>query len=244
MNDKTVIKSDWDKEGFSQRFSKAASIQIPMREKMFKTLFLFFNFHFKHEPSVRILDLGCGDGVLISELLNMNPNIKATLVDGSAEMVDLAKKRFDENKSIEIIHARFEDLITTESSLLQYDLVISSLAIHHLTKDDRRKLFVFIYSHLTKGGYFINIDTVLPPEGEIEEFYLLLWEEWIDEVSGITGESDKYHDLIYGHHQSPNHLSRVAPLVEQLTLMEETGFIDIDCIMKYGIFAMYIGRKP
>lgn len=244
MNKNSITESDWNKEGFSQRFSQVADIQIPMRARMFKTLLFFYKYHFKEEKRVNLLDLGCGDGVLAYELIKANPCITATLVDGSDEMVELARKRFSGNKEIEIIPARFEDLVLFENFLSDYDLVISSLAIHHLTSEDRKRLFTFIYSHLKKGGYFINIDAVLPPEGPIEDFYLELWKDWIDEMSGVADESRKYFDLIYEHHQNPLHRSKISSLNEQLQLMNETGFLDIDCLMKYGIFAMYIGKKP
>jgi len=48
----------------------------------------------------------------------------------------------------------------------------------------------------------------------------------------------RYHTQIQGHKDN-----KPDTLEDQLNALREIGFIEADCYYKYGIFAMYGGRK-
>lgn len=99
-----------------------------------------------------------------------------------------------------------------------------------------------IYSHLNDGGYFLNIDVVLAPTEALEQWYLTVWEEWIIEKQTALGREGNYVDIIRNYLEK-EHYSKLDTLEEQLNAMKGIGFRDVDCFYKYGIFAMYGGRK-
>ena len=61
--------------------------------------------------------------------------------------------------------------ITSYEFEYSFDIVISSLAIHHLEDEQKQKLYGQIHNLLHTGGIFINADQVLGHSSIIEELY-------------------------------------------------------------------------
>jgi tRNA (cmo5U34)-methyltransferase len=123
-----------------------------------------------------------------------------------------------------------------------YDFIVSSLAIHHLTLNKKTALFKLIHSLLDPEGRFVNIDVVLAPSETLEQWYLTLWKEWIDErkqALGITG--DQFDDLILQYKNNED--NKPDTLKDQLDALKGIGFQDVDCYYKYGIFTMFGGSR-
>ncbi len=72
------------------------------------------------DDSIRILDLGCGPGELIQEILKVNPNIDITGLDFSDGMLKESKKK---NPKVHHIHMDVADLHTINEN---YHLIIST----------------------------------------------------------------------------------------------------------------------
>ena len=161
---------------------------IVERKRLLEILKSFYKHFIGNKPNSNILDLGCGDGIVIDELLKIDNSIEATLIDGSEDMLNRAKDRLKDFKNVHFIRASFQELLNKNTTLQNYDFIVSSLAIHHLTMEEKTVLFKTIYSHLNVDGYFLNIDVVLAPSDALEQWYLLLWKEWIDERKSFLGD--------------------------------------------------------
>jgi tRNA (cmo5U34)-methyltransferase len=235
-------KSQWAKPEFTQGYRDSADVYIVERKRMLGILKSFYEHFSSSNPNSNILDLGCGDGVVIYELLKINNSIEATLIDGSEDMLNKAKDRLKDFGNLHFIQASFQNILNRDTTLQNYDLIVSSLAIHHLTLEEKTAFFRTIYSHLNAGGYFLNIDVVLAPSDALENWYLLLWEKWIDERKAILGiEGSQYDDIIKRYKDNTD--NKPDTLASQLRALQTIGFEDVDCFYKYGIFTMYGGKK-
>lgn len=190
-----------------------------------------------------ILDLGCGDGALAEELLKVDDILTAVLVDASEDMLMGARERLEHYDRVSFIHSSFEDLCRSGPILGPFDLVASSLAIHHLPMSGKRDLFKFIYQNLRPGGHFLNIDTMLPETPGLEAWYLELWEGWMRQHCDEEQLKDGL-ELMNGHHQAPAHHACLDTLPDQLTAFKQAGFRDVDVVFKDGIFTTYCSRRP
>ena len=123
-----------------------------------------------------------------------------------------------------------------------FDFVVSSLAIHHLTMKQKKGLFRLIYSHLKEGGYFMNIDVLLAPTSALDGWYIKLWQEWIDEQKTLHGIESEYFDDVVRRYKD-NTDNKPDTLEEQLNALRQIGFKEVDCYYKYGVFAIYGGRR-
>jgi tRNA (cmo5U34)-methyltransferase len=233
-------KSHWSDSKFSQEYCDRANSYIPERSRLIEITQSLYRHLVKLNQPCRILDLGCGDGFMVQELIRVDDSIDATLVDGSKEMLEAARIRLACFERAHWVNASFQDLLTNDPLQNNFDFVLSSLAIHHLIMPEKRNLFDYVYHHLNPGGFFLNIDVVLSPTDSLEEWYLVLWQEWIDshapdsQKASILPVPQKYKD----------NLDNVPdPLLPQLQALEGIGFTNVDCYYKYGIFAMFGGSK-
>ena len=96
-------KSRWAKAEFAQGYRENADNFIVERRRLLEVLKSFYRHFIGDKPGINVLDLGCGDGIVAHELLKVNENISATLIDASEDMLDKAKERLTR-----IIHKFFE----------------------------------------------------------------------------------------------------------------------------------------
>jgi len=235
-------KSHWSKAEFAQGYRDSADVFIVERRRLLEILASFYLHFIAGKPNNKVLDLGCGDGIVVQELLKTDASMAATLIDGSEDMLSKAKDRLQDFENVHFVQASFQEILDKNIALQTYDFIVSSLAIHHLIMEKKTALFRTIYNHLNVGGYFLNIDVILAPSDALEQWYLLLWKQWIDESKSFLGiKSGHYDDIIKEYRDNTD--NKPDTLDVQLKSLQAIGFKEVDCFYKYGIFTMYGGRK-
>lgn len=129
---------------------------------------------FKHD-NPRVLDLGAGTGLLTKFLLEKYPNSKVTLIDLSKNMLNEAKSRFKYNSNINYLN---EDYMTYQFSE-KFDIIMSSLSIHHLTQEEKEALYNKYVNLLNDDGIFVNADLIRDTNNEVEKFFYKKCDELI-----------------------------------------------------------------
>jgi len=183
------------------------------------------------KESCNILDIGGGTGLFSLFLLEKYPYAAVSLIDLSEKMLDVAKLRFKDNANIKYIIEDYTKYVFTE----KYDVIISSLSIHHLTDEQKRELFKTCYAILKPNGILVNADQVLGSTKYADVFNRKVWKQYI-EKSGLSNEEIM---SAYGRMK----LDKEAKVEHQLKWLEEAGFDDVECVYKYYNFAVMFGRK-
>lgn len=93
----------------------------------------------------RILDVGAGDGRLLSLLRLERPHARGVVLDFSPDMLAAAGERFVGDSLIQLVD---HDLELPLPDLGNFDVVISSLAIHHLHDERKLSLYLVIYGDI------------------------------------------------------------------------------------------------
>ena len=232
--------SQWADSEFSQEYRDYANDYIPERFKQIEMVKSLYKHFLESTRICSVLDLGCGDGLIMHQLLKVDDSIDATLVDGSLEMHEAAKERLAGFERVQFVQASFQNLLTEDRLQTTFDFILSSFAIHHLETDEKKALYQYIYRHLNWAGFFLNIDVVLGPTQDLEAWYLSLWTEWID----ANVDSPQKPDLLpipQQYKDNPDNLPDTLSL--QLQTLETIGFKNVDCYYKYGIFTIFGGSK-
>jgi tRNA (cmo5U34)-methyltransferase len=235
-------RSSWASQEFQRQYLDRADIYIPERRRFFALAADLFRQFYAGRQGVRVVDLGSGDGPLAHELLRADPTLRMTLVDGSEGMLMRADERLGMYENVAYLQTSFEELISGEKELGAFDLAVSAMAIHHLTLEEKAALFGYIHGRLTPGGWFVNIDPVLPPSADLERWYFALWEGAMREAQRRAGvEGDLAADVMKRYKDDP--VNKPDTLEDQLGALRAAGFVDVDCFYKSGIFAVFGGRR-
>ena len=92
----------------------------------------------------RILDLGCGDGILTQQLSQLVPNGFVLGIDSSKGMIETAKEQKSANVSFRLLSINDIDFID------EFDLIFSNATLHWII--DHRNLLDRTYKALRKHG--------------------------------------------------------------------------------------------
>ena len=236
-------KSAWADNEFAENYLDKADIYIVERRKMFWYVSSLFQHFFSGRKRIKLLDIGCGDGVLTEELFRADGSISATLIDGNDGMLQRAKERLKAFQDVSFLKASFQEILAGEIELGSYDLCVSSMAIHHLEMNEKGFIFKKILSHLNADGHFINIDVVLPPSEELESWYFAIWRDWLGHMMDHYNVTDEAPEDLIKRYKDPNSMNKPDTLINQLKALEEEGFLDVDCYFKNGIFVVFGGKR-
>jgi tRNA (cmo5U34)-methyltransferase len=233
-------KSRWYDSQFTQDYRDDANIYLPFRSKFIEVIKSFFKFFISPKQEIMVLDLGCGDGLFIQELLRSFKVKEVVMIDGSREMLAAAKERLDDHAGLNFIRANFQELQANDPLDQKFDFIFSSLAIHHLTLDEKTGIYGYIYNHLTPSGHFLNYDIVLSPGAGLEDWCMSLWRQWIVEHPDKNGAEKLIHIPDQYKANSDNIPDRLGT---QLNVLKKIGFQNVDCFLKYGAFSLFGGSR-
>jgi tRNA (cmo5U34)-methyltransferase len=202
-------------------------IALPGYEELFGTAVGLIPFD--SSRAFDVLDLGAGTGLFSKHVIDSFPNSRFTLVDLAPKLLDVARSRFSERSAqFEYVTADFRAI----GSPPQYDVVVSSLAIHHLTDEDKADLFRRVYGLLREGGVFLNVDQIRAESPQMEKLYR---SRWLEHVRLLGGTEQQIADSL----DRRDTYDCDAFLGDQLRWLREAGFQSADCVYKnwfVGVF--------
>ena len=120
------------------------------------------------KPGEVVLDVGCGTGSLtIGALGRVGPTGKVHGIDAAPEMIEVARRKArhlaaQTGAEIDFRVGLIEDIPFPDD---QFDLVLSSLMLHHLPLDLKGQGFLEIGRVLKPGGRFLAVDFQPPTKG-------------------------------------------------------------------------------
>lgn len=112
-----------------------------------------------YEPSGAVLEIGAGSGAMAAEVLAHHPNVRMTVTDYDAAMVDAARKRL----------ARFDDRVSlrpADATALpfadgSFDAVLSWVMLHHTVAWEQA--LAEAVRVLRPGGSLVGYDLLSTP---------------------------------------------------------------------------------
>lgn len=187
------------------------------------------------EPrSVRsVLELGCGTGNLSEKLAAAFPAASLQLVDLSGESLAVCRERLGHDGRCGFVQQDFRHLDYPAGS---FDLVASSISIHHLPARDKQALFQRIERWLTPRGVFSYADQFRGASDDLYARHVANWRELT--VAAGTNESEwemwMEHQRRHDFHDT---------LLDQVAWLRAAGFPLVDCVWRYLLWSVVQARK-
>ena len=153
-----------------------------MREETFKRTLIR---QAEIRPGMRVLDLGCGTGTLTILIKQTHPASEVTGLDGDPEVLQIAQAKAAKT-GVEIVFdlGMAFQLPYPEGS---FDRVLTSLVLHHLTRDDKQRAMGEVYRVLRPGGELHIVDFGRPRSvyGRLVSQFIKRMEQAADNVNGL-----------------------------------------------------------
>lgn len=167
----------------------------------------------KIEPGEIVMDIGCGPGrlaIAAKELLGSDGDVSG--VDASSEMIDQARRNAAKMAvDVNFKTGLFEDIPLSDNT---FNLVLSSMVLHHLPEAVKRQGFAELRRVLKPGGRFVAVDFRTFENGPVKAIVIAIGQRH------ILGAQ-----------------TQILP-----AMMEEAGFKDIEAgVIKYREMAYVRG---
>lgn len=178
----------------------------------------------------RVLELGCGSGNLTQQVLHRFPRAELVAVDASSRMIEVAQQRLASEARLTFQHQTFQQLEFPDDS---FDLVVSSISLHHLRDAEKGTLFGAVRRWLEPQGIFTFCDQFAGATDELYQRHLDHWKA----ASRAMGATDQEwqdwmeHQAAHDYHSS---------LTTHQKLLREAGFEVIDCTRRYFLWTTLI----
>lgn len=143
-------------------------------------------------PGDRVLDLACGTATLTILLKQSCPEADVIGLDGSDQILELAKKKVgDLGVDVSFVHALSYKIPYEDGS---FDRVVSSLFFHHLDRDDKRRTLAEVRRVLKPGGELHVADWGKAPNAFFRTAFVT-----VQLLDGFETTRDNVHGLLPGY---------------------------------------------
>jgi tRNA (cmo5U34)-methyltransferase len=233
----------WQEPEVAQRFLDERSLLIPHREEQLGIMVRMIR---AAGTPLRVLDVGCGSGVLLGAALLAFPEAQGVGVDYSPPMLAAAREKLAPlGKRAGLVAADLGSPDWLAAATGPFDTILSGYCIHHLPDDRKRVLYEELYGLLSPGGAFVHAEHVASATPELEALFddamsEHLWRRRRERGEEVTLEQVRYHFLT-----RPDRAANIlAPVETQLAWLREIGFVQVDCTWKWFELAIFGGQRP
>jgi tRNA (cmo5U34)-methyltransferase len=178
---------------------------------------------------LRVLDVGCGPGLMANCILAEYPKAQLTLIDLTGEMIEACRSRFERFDNVTYRIADFR----TDDFGEGYDVILASLSLHHLELSERPAFARRAFHSLAPGGQLIAAEVIVDESPAVRERQYELWRRFMT-AQGEDGGA------WYQKHLAKDHPVEIAAWVNTLT---KAGFVSAGCFWRYLNFAIIGGYR-
>ncbi len=216
-------------DSISKNYTEAIRRCVPEYEEMLRSLFIYLNPNFS--PNT-ILELGCGTGNLTQIVQNRYPDAKITAVDISGECINECKSRIT-SANVEYVKCDFKEIDFPDN---YFDLVISSISIHHLKDRDKAVLFGKLHRYQAPNGVLSFCDQF---SGESNFIYQKHIERWKTFALKQGASIDEWKMWMKHQHDHDYH----STLSNYMMWIKDAGYNLVDCTRRYLLWTTIYAEK-
>jgi demethylmenaquinone methyltransferase/2-methoxy-6-polyprenyl-1,4-benzoquinol methylase len=187
--------------------------------------------------SGRVLDVACGTGDVILEILRQNgERIEVTGIDFSPAMLMLARQKIRpiQDPAISLLAGNALAMPFEHES---FDALTIAFGIRNI--QDKAGALKAFWDVLKPGGRLLILELATPRNTRLREAYLAYFQK----VLPLIGQLFSKHKFAYTY--LPDSVSRFPEPAVFMSIMRSAGFSTVDCRrLTFGIANLFVGIKP
>jgi len=184
----------------------------------------------------RVLDVGCGHGVVAERVLREIEGTTLVGVDGSPPMLEMARETlapFEERARL--IHEDFETMAPEALTGGPFGAAIAVQAIHNCSDEGKQKTLASVRTVLAPGGLFLLMDRMRLATPALFGVYHTIWQM----VGAAFNTQQLEGESFVEHERSVRERGDKPGSVEQnLLWLREAGFREVAPVQVVGIRAL------
>ncbi|HLO81386.1 MAG TPA: carboxy-S-adenosyl-L-methionine synthase CmoA [Chitinophagaceae bacterium] len=189
-----------------------------------------------YQPGTVIYDLGCSTGATLIHMDQFVPeDIAFTGVDDSESMLEKCRSKLDEYKiqrKMNLVCADLNDNVHIENA----SVVVLCLTLQFIRPINRLKLLRQIFNGMNKDGVLILVEKVLAEDSSFNRKFIKYYYDF--------KRRNNYSELeISQKREALENVLIPYKLSEDITLLKEAGFSNVDTFFKWYNFAGIIAQK-
>ncbi|MFC1524629.1 methyltransferase domain-containing protein, partial [Thermodesulfobacteriota bacterium] len=179
----------------------------------------------EEDQNCRILDLGCGNGILSEIVFRKLPNAFVVAFDLTENMLSAYKRKLSNHVGkFELQQGDFR----TNSIGSDYDIILAGLTLHHLTRDERKQFYNKLFGALNPEGMFLARDIIIDEDQTVRRQHYTYWKEFMNS----QGEDPEFW---YAKHIEKDH---PITLSDHFSWLRNAGFSQVACHWRLYNFAI------
>jgi ubiquinone/menaquinone biosynthesis C-methylase UbiE len=227
------------------RYDADMAVMHPNRSKMVQIALEVLPFG--PEEPLQALDIGVGTGYFTAKFLEAFPLAGVHALDGAEAMLEVARARLGDSRDNVSLHlGDFRELRRQVSNAGSFDVVFSSYALHHLSREEKGAVVEQAASLLRPNGWFVNADIFVAATPGLEQRIQDIRVRGIVERAG--GRDDRFRDFEttrrYLDESEAEAGDRPLTLQEDLLVLREAGLEDVAAFWLEYREAVTGGRRP
>jgi tRNA (cmo5U34)-methyltransferase len=226
----------WNDEDFARSWAKNNTTN-PARERILNLLISIIGDYLNAtDVPRRILDVGCGHGVIAERSLQAFPDVTLVGLDGSPPMLAMARERLTAFATrVALIHADFETMASEQLTGGPFGIAFASQAIHNSSDEGKRRTLASVRSVMASNGLFLLYDRIKLVTPALFPVYQTVWDTSENILGNQAGEGRTFAE----HTASVQDRGDQPGSLEQNMLwLREAGFGEVAAVEVIGIRAL------
>lgn len=181
-----------------------------------------------------ILEIGSGTGNLSVLLAQQFPQAELHLLDVSAESLQVCRQRLQSHPTA---HSQLEDIRQAAFAPQSFDLIVSSITIHHLTAEEKQRLLGSCLDWLRPAGTLAVADQFRGATAAVYAQHIDNWKQMSFAAGATPAEFEMWmeHQREHDHHDT---------LLDHLHWLTQAGFAPVDCVWRCLLWGVVVAYKP
>jgi tRNA (cmo5U34)-methyltransferase len=239
---------EWNDPDFARAWAESQTSRphSPLRDEQIDLLVRLVRAHLA-APGMpaRVLDLGCGPGIVAARLLSELLGTSVVGVDASPPMLALAGERLAPYSGrFALARADFETITPDDLAGGPFGAAIAVQAIHNSSDEGKRRALASVRAVMAPGGLFVLCDRVRVTASTVFPAYLTLWDKLDEQYAPLGWQHSEGRSFVEHERTVADHGDLPGSLEQNLLWLREAGFGAVAAVHVVGVRAVIVGIAP